>query len=464
LGRPCGRICFSVATLTWDVIRMAFLCQTLPWSLAALITGAAAYSQIDDSPPEVSKLIGIGAGSEGLELKVRTLGFVVNGAHVVGHLATLANPAGHVSLVLPPAGCGSLEKVTVTSQAHRPRCKFAVNAGLFNATTGACIGNVVSQGVVIQTVPLSQGNVNFGIKDGRFHIGYVAPENTSGFVTMVSGMVWLVRDGKNNVRRGWIEANTTVQSSGTLDATNAASRTAIGWDRNGGLMIVQIDGSNVVGLSNWGMDMSTLADNLIKLGAVEAINLDGGSSSAMAVDGQLINYPSDVSCDASGLYKCERPVSTVLCIHEQKKPGAGDGQQKNVATNASKRVRSPTECMAMQFYGPGCASFDGCKELYPLTQHRCFSRGSTKRCCTWNDQFSGCMLNGIYPCFSDEDMAPQSQFSVLTDGIELPDVAGSGKQVVPAVLLIGMLAFGVAAWRARRRPAPAAVETDPSPE
>merc|ERR1712032_1015414 len=55
-------------------------------------------------------------------------------------------------------------------------------------------------------------------------------------------------------------------------------------------------------------------------GAVQAINLDGGGSSAMARNGQLINYPSDnqpPSCDASGLYQCERPVSTVLCLHEQ---------------------------------------------------------------------------------------------------------------------------------------------------
>jgi len=63
-----------------------------------------------------------------------------------------------------------------------------------------------------------------------------------------------------------------------------------------------------------------MADLLIQHGAVQAINLDGGGSSAMARDGVLISYPSDnqpPSCHKSGLYQCERPVSTVLCLHEQ---------------------------------------------------------------------------------------------------------------------------------------------------
>jgi hypothetical protein len=140
-----------------------------------------------------------------------------------------------------------------------------------------------------------------------------------GYDMMVSGVVWLVRNGKNNVDRGWKEANTTVQTSGDKYATNLASRTAMGWDKDGRLIVLQIDGSIAVGDNKRGMDMSMLADALIKHGAVEAINLDGGGSSAMAVDGVLVNYPSDMrppSCDPSGLYQCERPVSTALCIHE----------------------------------------------------------------------------------------------------------------------------------------------------
>jgi len=286
--------------------------------IAAVIPSVTAYEAFDDAPRVTSKAAAGEAGAA--QLQVQMVGFEVDGAHVAGHLAKLDNPAGRVSLALPPAGCGTREKVTVTSQAHRPRCKLAVNAGYFNVHNGACIGNVVSQKTIIQTVPLSQGNVNFGIKNGIFHIGYLSPEEMPGFDMLVSGVVWLVRNGKNYVEKGWKEANITVQTSGDKYATNLASRTAVGWDKEGRLIVLQIDGSLAVGHNKRGMNMALLADTLIKHGAVEAINLDGGGSSAMALDSQLINYPSDMlppSCpDDSRLYQCERPVSTVLCIHE----------------------------------------------------------------------------------------------------------------------------------------------------
>jgi len=253
------------------------------------------------------------------QLRVRMLGAEVDGNHVTGHLVTLANPLDRVSLALPPGGCGTRELTTVTAKAQKPVCKLAINAGYFNVHNGACIGNVVSHSQVIQTVPLSQGNVNFGIKDGKFYIGYFSPEEIAGFDHMVSGVVWLVRDGKNYVDQGWKEANKTVQTSGDKYATNLASRTAVGFDKAGRLIIVQVDGSIAVGHNKRGMNMKVMADLLIDHGAVQAINLDGGGSSAMAQNGVLISYPSDnrpPSCDASGLYQCERPVSTILCLHE----------------------------------------------------------------------------------------------------------------------------------------------------
>jgi len=222
-------------------------------------------------------------------------------------------------MALPPGGCGSREKTSITAQKHSPKCRLAINAGYFNVTNGACIGNLVSDGILIQSVPLDQGNVNFGIKDGKFVIGYLSPEEMAGFQQLVSGVTWLVRDGKNYVAQGWRESNITVQTSGDKYATNLASRTAVGVDKDGRLVIIQIDGSIAVGKKKRGVDMATLADLLIDHGAVHAINLDGGGSSAMAQDGVLISYPSDMlppSCDASGKYQCERPVSTVMCIHE----------------------------------------------------------------------------------------------------------------------------------------------------
>ena len=41
------------------------------------------------------------------------------------------------------------------------------------------------------------------------------------------------------------------------------------------------------------IDLYNFADILLKFGLVNAINLDGGGSSTMVVNGTVVNYPSD---------------------------------------------------------------------------------------------------------------------------------------------------------------------------
>ncbi|MDR7274351.1 phosphodiester glycosidase family protein [Catenuloplanes atrovinosus] len=68
-------------------------------------------------------------------------------------------------------------------------------------------------------------------------------------------------------------------------------RTGAGIDRQGRLMLIQVDGRQA-NLSQ-GLPIAAFAEVFRSLGAVEAINLDGGGSSATVVDGVLVNSPSD---------------------------------------------------------------------------------------------------------------------------------------------------------------------------
>ena len=43
------------------------------------------------------------------------------------------------------------------------------------------------------------------------------------------------------------------------------------------------------------MTLAELASLLIELGAVEAVNMDGGGSTAMVIRGRVVNSPSDLS-------------------------------------------------------------------------------------------------------------------------------------------------------------------------
>jgi len=66
-------------------------------------------------------------------------------------------------------------------------------------------------------------------------------------------------------------------------------RTAIGITKDNKLIILVVDGRQV---SSRGVYLEELAQIMVNLNCVEALNLDGGGSSAMVVNNKLINKPS----------------------------------------------------------------------------------------------------------------------------------------------------------------------------
>ncbi len=82
-------------------------------------------------------------------------------------------------------------------------------------------------------------------------------------------------------------------------------RSAIGWNA-GSFFLVEVDGRQH-DLSE-GMTLDELASYLVKLGCVEALNLDGGGSSTLWFDGSVRNSP----CDGY-----ERPIANSLVVVQQ---------------------------------------------------------------------------------------------------------------------------------------------------
>ncbi|NLJ79620.1 MAG: phosphodiester glycosidase family protein [Firmicutes bacterium] len=82
-----------------------------------------------------------------------------------------------------------------------------------------------------------------------------------------------------------------------------APRTALGITADGKLLLVTVNGRkpNI----SVGMSLEELADLLLELGAVEAMNLDGGGSTTMVIRDLVLNLPSDGK---------ERPVSNAILI------------------------------------------------------------------------------------------------------------------------------------------------------
>ena len=75
-------------------------------------------------------------------------------------------------------------------------------------------------------------------------------------------------------------------------------RTAIGQRADGAVLMLVINGRQ---LSSAGATYSDLVDLMLQFGAVNAMNLDGGSSTVMYLNGELVNTPSSESGYSRGL-------------------------------------------------------------------------------------------------------------------------------------------------------------------
>lgn len=71
----------------------------------------------------------------------------------------------------------------------------------------------------------------------------------------------------------------------------AAPRTAVGITAEGRLLLVAVEG--VENQRRLGMTLQELASTMIKLGARDAMNLDGGGSTTFVADRRLLNSPAD---------------------------------------------------------------------------------------------------------------------------------------------------------------------------
>ncbi len=92
-----------------------------------------------------------------------------------------------------------------------------------------------------------------------------------------------------------------------LDGDSNRPRTAVGHTAdNKVILLVSDSGVRINNNFTTGFNMNDLAQLMISLGAVEAMNLDGGGSTTMAVGTKLINRPNGGTT--------QRPVPTILAV------------------------------------------------------------------------------------------------------------------------------------------------------
>ncbi len=101
----------------------------------------------------------------------------------------------------------------------------------------------------------------------------------------IGGGPTLVKNGAVN-----ITYNEEIFWGSGVGADNRDPRTAVGYTANKHAILMVADG-RLPGVSE-GLSLSELANEFISLGCVEAMNLDGGGSSQMAIGSNYVNTPS----------------------------------------------------------------------------------------------------------------------------------------------------------------------------
>jgi exopolysaccharide biosynthesis protein len=121
---------------------------------------------------------------------------------------------------------------------------------------------------------------------------------------IVGGVPQLIKNGK-------IEITWEQEKSSKAFVETKHPRTAVAKLKDGKFLMVTVDGRSE---ESAGINLSDLAAFLIEMGATDAMNLDGGGSTTMFLDGKIVNKPSDK--------EGERRVSDAILVFPRVKTAA----------------------------------------------------------------------------------------------------------------------------------------------
>ncbi len=166
-----------------------------------------------------------------------------------------------------------------------------INAGGFNDQNGLGDGGR-PQGLVIVDSQVVWGSPTYryhvvGIdSDGVLQIGYMSGTDAIENKGMKWGVSFITHDGLASA----LILNGVVQTQNLGGGVNP--RTAIGQRDDGSLLLLVLDGRSI---NTLGATMEDIVNVMLEYGAVNAANLDGGSSSVMVYGGEIINNCASVT-------------------------------------------------------------------------------------------------------------------------------------------------------------------------
>lgn len=186
----------------------------------------------------------------------------------------------------------------LTKMTEEQHAKLAINGGGFydpnySSNGGIPQGTVIKNGKIISERPYKRSGGLIGFtKDNKLTL----IKDTNGKKALSMGVRDAVTFGPFLIVNG---KSAFVKGNG---GWGTAPRTAIGQRADGIVLLLVIDGRT---LKYPGADMGDLVEVMENYGAINAANLDGGTSSNLVIDNKLVNDP----ISGSGLHET-RPIAT----------------------------------------------------------------------------------------------------------------------------------------------------------
>ena len=205
----------------------------------------------------------------------------ISGKGYQGFLVAIYDPSRiHIATTSKLGVCGE----SILTVSKRENAIIAMNASGFydpdwNSNGAVPHGTVIKDGKVVsdfKDINMSGGFIGFTFEN-KFILGNMSKEKAleMGYRDAIEFGPYLIVNGK----RSFIKGN---------GGWGIAPRSAIGQRQDGIVLFLVINGRIA---SSIGTDMVELTDIMERYGAYNAANLDGGSSSELVINQQIINTP-----------------------------------------------------------------------------------------------------------------------------------------------------------------------------
>jgi exopolysaccharide biosynthesis protein len=203
------------------------------------------------------------------------------------------------------------KNIRVSRQAEKAGAIAAVNAGFFNIKEGGSVTYIKTGGVIVDTDTAKKWTRNANMT-GSVLI------NKNGHVTLTTAKTNSWYDSHPEYAEVLVTGplllseKTKMQLPSTPLVLNKHPRTAIGKKGVHKIVLITMDGRTDQAK---GMTLAELTDLMISLHCKDAVNLDGGGSTTMWINGKPFNGVVNMPCDNKKFdHEGERAVSDILII------------------------------------------------------------------------------------------------------------------------------------------------------